>query len=66
MELKSLIASDREVELEHPDASFEGFTVKLAYASKDDLKKIRDKCITLKFNKKTRQQEEEIDEEQYT
>jgi len=66
MELKSLIASNREVDIESQDPNLEGFVITLAYASKDDLKKIRNKCITTKFNRKTRQPEEEIDEERFT
>jgi hypothetical protein len=60
MDLSSIIVSEKTVEIEFP--GIDGFFVKLSYLSRDELMKIRKKCITMKFNKKTRQPEEEMDD----
>lgn len=40
--------------------SIPGFEVELAYQSTEKLQKLRDKCVTQKLNKKTRQYEEQV------
>tara|TARA_X000001382_G_scaffold39320_1_gene26251 strand:- start:307 stop:696 length:390 start_codon:yes stop_codon:yes gene_type:complete len=42
---------------------YEGMTVDLCYLAREELVKLRKKCLTTKFNKKTRQPEEELNEE---
>jgi len=60
MELKSLLTKDSEVEIEYP--GLEGFKLNVAYLSRDAMLNIRKKCTVTKFNKKTRQPEEEVDD----
>ena len=38
---------------------------KLCYLAREELVKLRKKCVTTKFNKKTRQPEEDLDEERF-
>jgi hypothetical protein len=40
-------------------------TVDLCYLAREELLKLRKKCVTTKFNKKTRQPEEVLDEEKF-
>ena len=51
------------------DAKFspdmEGFTVKLCYLARDELMKLRSRCLKQKFNKKTRAFEEQLDEDTF-
>lgn len=46
-----------------PFEGFDGFEVKLAYLSRDELNKIRIACTRTSFNPKTRQKEETVDSE---
>lgn len=46
-------------------AGYKGMTVDLCYLAREALIKLRKKCVTTKFNKKTRQPEEELDEEKF-
>jgi hypothetical protein len=46
-------------------AGYNGMTVDLCYLAREALIKLRKKCVTTKFNKKTRQPEEELDEEKF-
>jgi len=64
MELKSLLATTKEIELDFPD--MEGFKVKVAYLSKEQIRKITNKSKTIKFDRKTHQPTEELDEEIFT
>lgn len=61
--IKGVIALDRIVNVDYED--IEGFKVKLAYISRDELTKLRNRCVTYKFSKQTRQREEEIDSEKF-
>lgn len=59
--LSSLLTSSKTVEFDYP--GFTEFKVKLTYLSKDEMLKIRKKCITTKFDRKTRQPVEELNED---
>lgn len=54
-----MIIQSKTAWIEYP--GLHDFEVQLAYLTKDELMKIRDKCKTTKLNRKTRQMEEEID-----
>ena len=43
----------------------EGFTVQLTYLARDEILKLRNKCLKQKFNKKTRAFEEQLDEDTF-
>jgi hypothetical protein len=43
----------------------EGFVVQLCYLAREELLKIRGRCLKQKFNKKTRAFEEQLDEETF-
>ena len=57
--LKTAIIESKTIETEFP--GFDGLTLSLAHLTRDELKSIRKKATTTKFSKKTRQQEEETD-----
>lgn len=58
MELKSLLVTEKEVVVEYPDPDLEGFEVTIAYLPREALQKIRKKCTSTKYSKKTHQLEE--------
>ena len=49
--------------IEFPD--IDGFEVHLRFLTREDLMKIRNQSLTFKFNKRTRQREEEIDNDKF-
>jgi hypothetical protein len=57
--LKSMMVKDTSIWVDFPD--IEGFKVNLRFVSREDLLKIRSASLTYKFNKRTRQREEEVD-----
>lgn len=57
--LKNLIVSEKITEVEYDDIP--GFKLKIAYLSREELSKIRDKCVSFKYNRGSRQKEEVID-----
>jgi hypothetical protein len=59
--LKSLITPSKTVAIDFP--GYNGFIVKLCHLSRDELVKLRKRCVSNKFNKKTHQAEEILDEE---
>jgi hypothetical protein len=59
--LQSLLTPSKTVEADFPGRS--GFKVKLSFLSREELIKLRKGCVTTKFNKRTRQPEEELNEE---
>ena len=61
--IKNLIAKETTSWVEFPD--IEGFEVELVYLNREDLMKIRNRSLTFKFNKRTRQREEEIDNDKF-
>lgn len=61
--LKTLLTSSKTVEFEFPD--LDGFVVQLNYLAREEMVKLRNKCISQKFNKKTRSFEESLDEDKF-
>lgn len=61
--IKNMIAEQSSIWVEYPD--IDGFEVNLAYLTREDLMKIRNASLTFKFNKRTRQREEEIDNDRF-
>jgi len=63
MELKSLLVDSKTSWVEFP--GLEGFELELANLSRKELQNIRKNCIQNKFNRKTRQFEENLDDEKF-
>tara|TARA_R100001163_G_C5028226_1_gene169206 strand:+ start:96 stop:527 length:432 start_codon:yes stop_codon:yes gene_type:complete len=61
--IKNLVAKETTSWVEFPD--IEGFEIELVYLNREDLMKIRNRSLTFKFNKRTRQREEEIDNDKF-
>lgn len=59
----SMIAKETSTWVEFPD--IEGFEVNLRFLTREDLLKIRNASLTYKFNKRTRQREEEVDNDKF-
>ena len=61
--LKNIVAKETTSTVEFPD--IDGFEIELVYLNRDDLMKIRNRSLTYKFNKLTRQREEEVDNDRF-
>lgn len=61
--LASLMTPSKTVSIDFP--GYKGFSVDLTYLAREELLKLRKKCISTKFNKKTHQPEEILDEEKF-
>ena len=61
--LASLMTPSKTVTIDFPGHI--GMTIDLCYLAREELVKLRKRCVTTKFNKKTRQPEEELDEERF-
>ena len=61
--LASLMTPSKTVTMEYPDA--DGFSVDLCYLAREELLKLRNKCVSQKFNRKTRAFEEQLDEDKF-
>ena len=61
--LASLMTPSKTVSIPYPGC--EGMTVDLCYLAREELVKLRKKCLSTKWNKKTRQPEEELDEDKF-
>lgn len=59
--LKSLMTPSKTVSIEYP--GYEGFKIDLTYLGREELLKLRQRCMKQKFNKKTRAFEESLDED---
>ena len=59
--LASLLTPSKTVSLDFPD--MEGLVVELTYLAREELLKLRSRCVKQKFNKKTRAFEETLDED---
>tara|TARA_R110000796_G_scaffold67431_2_gene154537 strand:+ start:636 stop:1085 length:450 start_codon:yes stop_codon:yes gene_type:complete len=63
MELKKLMVDTKNVWVDFPGLS--GFEVEVANLSRKELTGLRKKCISTKFDRKTRQAVETLDEEKF-
>lgn len=61
--LASLLTPSKTVAIDYPE--FEGFSVDLCYLAREELIKLRSRCLSQKFNKKTRGFEEQLDENKF-
>ena len=61
--LKSLMTPSKTVTIDFP--GYEGFTVDLCHLSRDELIKLRKRCLINKFNKKTHVAEEVLDDDKF-
>jgi hypothetical protein len=61
--LESLMSPSKTVTVDFP--GYKGFTVDVTYLAREELIKLRKKCLTTKFNKKTHSPEEILDEEKF-
>lgn len=61
--LASLMTPSKTVKIDFP--GYKGFTIDLCYLAREEMVKIRKKCVTTKFDKKTRQPEEILDEDRF-
>lgn len=61
--LASLMTPSKTVTIDFP--GYSGFSVDLCYLAREELLKLRKKCVSTKFNKKTHQPEETLDEEKF-
>jgi len=61
--LASLMTPSKTVKIDFPGCS--GMTVSLCYLGRDELLKLRKKCVSTKFDKRTRQPEEVLDEDKF-
>lgn len=61
--LASLMTPSKTVTFDFP--GYKGMTVDLCFLAREELLKLRKRCITTKFNKKTHQPEEILDEENF-
>ena len=59
--LASLMTPSKTVTIEFP--TFEGMTVDICYLAREELVKLRKKCVTSKFDKRTHQLGEELNED---
>ena len=61
--LASLMTASKTVDIDFP--GYTGMEVSLCYLAREELLKLRKRCVTTKFDKKTRQPEEVLDEEKF-
>ena len=63
LSLKSLMTPMKPVEFDYPGC--EGFKVSLCYLAREELVKLRTRCVSNVFNRKTRGYEEQMDDEKF-
>ena len=61
--LASLMTASKTVAIDFP--VFTGMQVSLCYLGREELVKLRKRCVSTKFDRKTRQPEETLDEEKF-
>lgn len=61
--LATLMTPSKTVNIDYP--SIDNFKVDVTYLAREELLKLRNKCLKQKFNKKTRQYEEELDDDRF-
>jgi len=63
MDLKTLMVDTKRAWVDF--AGLKGFSIEVANLSKKELQALRKKCVTTKFDRKTRQAVEDLDEEKF-
>jgi len=61
--LSSLMTPSKTVQIDFP--GYKDFRVLVCYLAREELVKLRKKCMTTKFNKRTHQPEEELNEDKF-
>ena len=61
--LASLLTPSKTVTIDYP--GMVGFTVDLCYLAREELLKLRNRCLSQKFNRKTRAFDEQLDEDKF-
>ena len=61
--LATLLTPSKTVGRDFPGC--DGMEIKLCYLGREEMIKLRKKCLTTKFNRKTRQPEETLDEDKF-
>ncbi len=61
--IKKLMVTEKVTEVDFPD--IDGFKVQLCYVGRDRMMKIRNQALEYKFNKRTRQREEEVNNDKF-
>ena len=61
--LASLMTPSKTVTMDYP--GIDGFTVDITYLAREELLKLRNRCLKQRFNKKTRQFEEELNDDRF-
>ena len=61
--LSSLLTPSKTVTVDYPGMN--GFTVDLCYLAREELIKLRNRCLSQKFNRKTRAFDEQLDEDKF-
>tara|TARA_R110001592_G_scaffold255696_1_gene519465 strand:+ start:53 stop:484 length:432 start_codon:yes stop_codon:yes gene_type:complete len=61
--LVSLLTPSKTVSLDYP--GMDGFEVDVCYLAREELVKLRNRCVSQKFNRKTRGFEEQLDEDKF-
>ena len=61
--LSSLLTPSKTVTVDYPGMN--GFTVDLCYLAREELIKLRNRCLSQKFNRKTRAFDDQLDEDKF-
>jgi|TARA_R100000951_G_scaffold100295_1_gene91051 hypothetical protein len=61
--LSSLLTPSKTVTVDYPGMN--GFTVDLCYLAREELLKLRNRCLAQKFNRKTRAFDDQLDEDKF-
>jgi hypothetical protein len=61
--LTSLLTPSKTVTVDYP--GMDGFTVDLCYLAREELIKLRNRCLSQKFNRKTRAFDDQLDEDKF-
>ena len=59
--LQSLLTPEKQVTVDYP--GYDGFEITVAFLSREEVIKIRKRCTVTKFDKRTRQPVDELDED---
>ena len=61
--LASLMTPSKTVQIDFPGR--DGFEISICYLAREELLKLRKRCLSTKFNRKTHQPEESLDEDKF-